>query len=94
MARKIQKLQNRAAKVLKIGYSRICACTKIPVFCLPPGPADENKGSRPSLIALQTELLLLYLNGMRRSKLVAPNSNSSSSGAVRLSKKKGAFRMH
>ena len=47
---------------LKIGYSRICACTKIPVFCLPPGPADENKGSRPSLIALQTELLLLYLN--------------------------------
>ena len=47
---------------LKIGYSRIYACTKIPVFCLPPGPADENKGSRPSLIALQTELLLLYLN--------------------------------
>ena len=45
------------------------------------GPADENKGSRPSLIALQTELLLLYLNGVRRSELVAPNSNSSSSGA-------------
>ena len=42
---------------------------------------DENKGSRPSLIALQTELLLLYLNGVRRSELVAPNSNSSSSGA-------------
>ena len=59
--------------VLKIGYSRICACTKIPVFCLPPGPADENKGSRPSLIVLQTELLLLYLNGVRRSELVAPN---------------------
>ena len=66
---------------LKIGYSRICACTKIPVFCLPLGSADENKGSRPSLIALQTELLL-YLNGVRRSELVAPNSNSSSSGAV------------
>ena len=66
---------------LKIGYSRICACTKIPVFCLHPGPADENKGSRPSLIALQTELLLLYLNGVRRSELVVPNSNSSSSGA-------------
>ena len=66
---------------LKIGYSRICACTKIPVFCLPPGPADENKGSRPSLIALQTELLLLYLNGVRRSELVVPNSNYSSSGA-------------
>ena len=65
---------------LKIGYSRICACTKIPVFCLPPGPADKNKGSRPSLIALQTELLLLYLNGVQRSELVAPNSNSSSSG--------------
>ena len=46
--------------LLKIGCSRICACTKIPVFCLPPGPADENKGSRPSLIALQTELLSLY----------------------------------
>ena len=45
------------------------------------GPADEKKGSRPSLIALQTELLLLYLNGVRRSELVAPNSNSSSSGA-------------
>ena len=70
-----------ATSLLKIGYSRICACTKIPVFCLPPGPADENKGSRPSLIALQTELLLLYLNGVRRSELVAPNSNSSSSGA-------------
>ena len=54
---------------------------EVPVFCLPPGPADENKGSRPSLIALQTELLLLYLNGVRRSELVAPNSNSSSSGA-------------
>ena len=67
--------------LLKIGYSRICACTKIPVFCLPPGPADENKESRPSLIVLQTELLLLYLNGVRRSELVAPNSNSSSSGA-------------
>ena len=39
-------------KYLKIGYSRICACTKIPVFCLLPGPADKNKGSRPSLIAL------------------------------------------
>ena len=80
------KLKNQAIcycidKNLKIGYSRICACTKIPVFCLPPGPADENKGSRPSLIALQTELLLLYLNGVRRSELVAPNSNSSSSGA-------------
>ena len=37
---------------LKTGYSRICACTKIPVFCLLPGPADKNKGSRPSLIAL------------------------------------------
>ena len=36
------------------------------------GPADENKGSRPSLVALQTELLLLYLNGVRRSELVAP----------------------
>ena len=69
------------AESLKIGYSRICACLKIPVFCLPPGYADENKGSRPSLIALQTELLLLYLNGLRRSELVAPNSNSSSSGA-------------
>ena len=67
--------------LVKIGYSRICACTKIPVFCLPPGPADENKGSRPSLIALQTELLLLYLNGVGRSELVAPNSNFSSSGA-------------
>ena len=67
--------------MLKIGYSHICACTKIPAFCLPPGSADENKGSRPSLIALQTELLLLYLNGVRRSELVAPNSNSSSSGA-------------
>ena len=66
---------------LKIGYSRICACTKIPVFCLPPGPADENKGSRPSLTALQTELLLLNLNGVRRNELVAPYSNSSSSGA-------------
>ena len=43
--------------------------------------ADENKGSRPSFIALQTELLLVYLNGVRRSELVAPNSNSSSSGA-------------
>ena len=60
-----QQIQNGASKrILKIGYSRICACTKIPVFCLPPGPADENKGSRPSLIALQTELLLLYLNGV------------------------------
>ena len=66
---------------LKIGYSRICACTKISVFCLPPGPPDENKGSHPSLIALQTELLLLYLNGVRRRELVAPNSNSSSLGA-------------
>ena len=64
------------------------------MFCLSPGPADENKGSRPSLIALQTELLLLYLNGVRRSEFVAPNSNSSSSGLIRLSKKKGAFRMH
>ena len=64
------------------------------MFCLPPGPADENKGARSSLIALQTELLLLYLNGVRRSELVAPNSNSSSSGLIRLSKRKGAFRMH
>ena len=76
---------------LKIGYSRICACTKIPVFCLPPGSADENKGSRPSLIALQTELLLLYLNGVRRSELVAPNSNSSSSGADWAVKKERCF---
>ena len=66
---------------LKIGYSRICACTKMPVFCLLPGPADKNKGSRPSLIALQTELLLLYLNGVRRSERVVPNSKSSPSGA-------------
>ena len=72
------KNQIKVFRILKIGYSRICACTKIPVFCLPPGPADKNKGSRPSLIALQTELL--YLNGVRRSELVAPNSNSSSSG--------------
>ena len=28
----------------------------MPVFCLLSGPADKNKGSRPSLIALQTEL--------------------------------------
>ena len=74
-------LKSKDFRDLKIGYSRFCACTKIPVFCLPPGPADENKGSRPNLIALQTELLLLYLNGVRRGELVAPNSNSSSSGA-------------
>ena len=54
-----------------------------------PGPADENKGSRPSLIALQTELLLLY--GVRRSELVAPNSNSSSSGADWTVKKERCF---
>ena len=70
------KLLHVVVILLKIGYSRICACTKIPVFCL-----DENKGSRPSLIVLQTELLLLYLNSVGRSELVAPNSNSSSSGA-------------
>ena len=31
---------------LKIGYSRICACTKIPVFCLPPGPATGGPNAR------------------------------------------------
>ena len=66
---------------LKIGYSRICTCTRIPVFCLLPGPADKNKLSRPSLIASQTELLLLNLNGVQRSEHVTPNSNSSSLGA-------------
>ena len=53
----------------------------MPVFCLLSGPADKNRGSRPGLIALQTELLLLYLNGVRRSELVVPNSKSSSSAA-------------
>ena len=45
--------------ILKIGYSRICACTKIPVFCLPPGPADENKGSRPSLNRVANRVIVI-----------------------------------
>ena len=63
--------------ILKIGYSRICACTKIPVFCLPPSPADENKGSRPSLISVANRVIVIVFKCVRRSELVAPNSNSS-----------------
>ena len=65
----------------------------MPVFCLLPGPADKNKGSRPSRIALQIELLLLYLNGVRRSELVVPNSNLHLRALFRLTKKKVAFRV-
>ena len=45
-------------------YSCICACTKIAVFCLAPGPSDINNGSHPSLSALQTESLLLTHGNM------------------------------